>query len=846
MNEQEKQIWLQNAPKLIERARSMANRIDAWGGYYQKGGSWKITTRKQGEQKSDYYPASDFIKEITNHYDLGTPIGLHSGGPDSTCKWGVWDYDSHDGDKVLPDPLPILLHDYATLKAQGVKAIMECSGNGSYHMWVFFNTPTNMRDLHFWGKQFPHEFFPKQEKIWERCKYGNWIRLPGKHKSKETLSYFLNPDGSPMATQIGIDLWLNPPLNDFNFKAPEEIIKPRVKHTEVVKVKAPSIERPEIIVIPEITRFYEKLSARYDISEISGVEKIIQLAKIQIEEVKDFYISLVSPYAHEYKDGYVPNTFRVHESLNFSTLHNSDDVFKGMNVETFIYNFCHKLFLQILDDIEKEPRDVPHMTDVEWSIYTSKLLFTKDNLGTYLYDSITDAHYTYSEDRWKKLNNDTEAEDIVDRFLDREIIAQKAYVQLRREMQKKKNPEIKEKDLYPAAQSRKPLSPYVYESVRRNHSTALTEKTVALTLKNGVYEQTPNPDLMVFRNMTYNPFTKDAYYNTPKIFDPSGRSYNLRLDADEPTYTLNWLNQIFDGDQEKVNGILDMLAECMFPQMQWQYIHYLYGVPRSGKGVITRLAEKLVGDMFVGVDDESIQNDFGCEEFIGKRLIVFNDMPERLPANVINIIKRISGGDTISINQKHKPHVSMKIPARMLFSGNSIFNLSDKTGAIEARLRVVKFTNSFAETMSPEVEVNVHNELELLAPYLLKRLPDIRKYGITKNTDTKEVCRDITENSNPVKNFANSLLWGTEYYVNTTDLYQIYVQWAKDNGIIPAQIETNRKFHQLFNDKRLSIKNHGKDRFVGCMPTIEMVEAWASTRKEFVDTSYLKNQLDTI
>jgi hypothetical protein len=133
-------------------------------------------------------------------------IGLHTTAPDNTSRWGAVDVDAHgDSGNDPAANLAAALAWHARLRGVGLVPLLTSSnGAGGYHLRVLFGAPVptpHVYGLMRWlvtdhaecGLPLP-ETFPKQPQI-APGRYGNWLRLPGRHHTREHWSHVWDGGG---------------------------------------------------------------------------------------------------------------------------------------------------------------------------------------------------------------------------------------------------------------------------------------------------------------------------------------------------------------------------------------------------------------------------------------------------------------------------------------------------------------------------------------------------------------------------------------------------------------------------------------------------------------------------
>lgn len=183
--------WSARADELAKWIRDrLIMRSDAWGAYGTDG-----PYTAKGDL-SDTKLRQHFRATRSNHV-----IGLHTGspGPEATAKWIACDIDAHDGQVSDPEAnWRAAEHWYTQLvDCNFTPLLTDSNGAGGYHLRVIFSDAIPLHVAHYFAnwifateEGFPSvEVFPKQSQLAgpdaEDGRYGNWLRVPGRHHSRE-------------------------------------------------------------------------------------------------------------------------------------------------------------------------------------------------------------------------------------------------------------------------------------------------------------------------------------------------------------------------------------------------------------------------------------------------------------------------------------------------------------------------------------------------------------------------------------------------------------------------------------------------------------------------------------
>jgi hypothetical protein len=179
--------WAAAAEALADWAwASLVNRADAWGRYGGRG-PWTAKGQLDPGMLARHFRAR-------GRADV---IGLHSTSAANTSQWGAVDIDWHGPTSTAPAAnLRAALTWYALLAQRGHRPLLTSSnGLGGYHLRVLLAGPAATPRVYHYLRQLvadhrahgmaaPPETCPKQPAI-PPGGWGNWLRLPGRHHSRE-------------------------------------------------------------------------------------------------------------------------------------------------------------------------------------------------------------------------------------------------------------------------------------------------------------------------------------------------------------------------------------------------------------------------------------------------------------------------------------------------------------------------------------------------------------------------------------------------------------------------------------------------------------------------------------
>ena len=130
----------------------------------------------------------------------------------------------------------------------------------------------------------------------------------------------------------------------------------------------------------------------------------------------------------------------------------------------------------------------------------------------------------------------------------------------------------------------------------------------------------------------------------------------------------------------------EIMGDILMGDLRQRSFYAFLGKGFAGKSAVVEGAfEGLVGEHNrCAVDLAGFAKDFGLEGAIGKKLILVSEagVDFRYSSGIVEKIKRITGGDPISVNRKNKSILSVRLNAKILAVSNHLLRMIDDSGAI--------------------------------------------------------------------------------------------------------------------------------------------------------------------
>lgn len=149
-----------------------------------------------------------------------------------------------------------------------------------------------------------------------------------------------------------------------------------------------------------------------------------------------------------------------------------------------------------------------------------------------------------------------------------------------------------------------------------------------------------------------------------------------QLDAEwksntEPKRFIKFLKSISGGEKEIALRIVETIGYILSP-INSKYFFVMGTAPNSGKSTLGELLRRILGsDLVSSLAPHQLSERFALGDIQGKLLNLSMDLPKgKLNPVTVSIIKQITGGDTIAVEQKYEKIKVIKSNMRFLFASN--------------------------------------------------------------------------------------------------------------------------------------------------------------------------------
>lgn len=257
----------------------------------------------------------------------------------------------------------------------------------------------------------------------------------------------------------------------------------------------------------------------------------------------------------------------------------------------------------------------------------------------------------------------------------------------------------------------------------------------------------------------------------------------------KPHSFLEWLTQVLGDDPEIHRHMWEVIGYLLMTGNPLQKIFLLYGEGGNGKGTMLRVIRALLGranyssiSMHQLVDDR-----FATSGLFGKTANISGDLSSRFLSDP-QILKEITGGDSISASRKFGHSFEFVPYAVPIFASNEFFRTSDNSIGWRRRWEVIDFVKKVEGERALDEQL-LFDDAAGIFNYAMEGLRRVMERGkFAPPQAAQEATTRLHDAADPL------MLWideddavrqGAEQSSPSADVYKRYAGWCRRNGYSP-------------------------------------------------------------
>ena len=285
--------------------------------------------------------------------------------------------------------------------------------------------------------------------------------------------------------------------------------------------------------------------------------------------------------------------------------------------------------------------------------------------------------------------------------------------------------------------------------------------------------------------------------HTPKIFSTNQIPVNVSEEAECPKF-MKFLNDIFDGDEECVNLIQEIMGYCLCSSTKAEKMFIFHGEGANGKSILCSILMEIFGKGASALELGRFKDKFALVGLVDKYVNISteNDQNGKEPYNTENL-KKIVSGDPITVEPKYQNAFTCRVNVKLINSVNRLPLLNGGVSeAIRRRLMIVPFEVTFTDNpqegkkekkKDPFIIDELKKELEGILMFALKGYLRLRmnNYQFSPCKKADAALQHYIEDIDCMRRFVDEMLSPDPHgKINKTKLRESFKEWCREEGFV--------------------------------------------------------------
>lgn len=293
------------------------------------------------------------------------------------------------------------------------------------------------------------------------------------------------------------------------------------------------------------------------------------------------------------------------------------------------------------------------------------------------------------------------------------------------------------------------------------------------------------PDHWVpFLNGLYDPIEDQMIAYKPEFccINQIPHEYNPRSHPPGGQIIEQWLDFITEGKEDDREMLLQFAGLCLTKDTTQQVLLVLCGEAGTGKSVLIRLIEAMVGERNAShISLEELQERFAVVGLMGKTLNSCADLRVDALENVATL-KKVLGEDSLRGERKGRDAFSFRSYAKLIYSTNELPAVKNENSNGFYRRLLVLQMNRKPDHNDPHLFERLINELPYFIHLAVDALQRMYKAGnIAKSQASRAAVERWRQDSDPVHAFLVECCTANNFSLKTrrVDAYEEYIDYCK-------------------------------------------------------------------
>ena len=243
------------------------------------------------------------------------------------------------------------------------------------------------------------------------------------------------------------------------------------------------------------------------------------------------------------------------------------------------------------------------------------------------------------------------------------------------------------------------------------------------------------------------------------------------------------------GDEEALKYLQVMFGYFLTGSTQEEKLFYLYGPPRAGKNLLVDTFRRAIGSQYSAVlPMETFTSAVSTSETVNFRIaavhssrFIFSEESNDFDVMNAAFIKRNTGGGSLQVAHKYKPHFEFTPKYKILIASNFPPKMRIDDDAAWSRLEIVNMPTSHLgkEDKGLKTRLQSQEHLEAVLNWAVDGAIKWYEQGLTPTETMNDTRADIRRSQDYVQEFINECcdLGDKKVFDTVTNLHNGYKEW---------------------------------------------------------------------
>jgi putative DNA primase/helicase len=247
-----------------------------------------------------------------------------------------------------------------------------------------------------------------------------------------------------------------------------------------------------------------------------------------------------------------------------------------------------------------------------------------------------------------------------------------------------------------------------------------------------------------------------------------------------------FIDEIMDGDKAMALFLQKLMGYAITGDMREDMFFFLWGQGCNGKSVFAETIITILGDYACTAMEETFmvkpagKINADLERISDKRLIFTSEINKGSKLDE-SLIKRWSGRDTISVEQKFQIPYDTKPIGKLLFRTNSKPEIEGQDEGIWRRIKLIPFTVSFKDREDRQLDEKLKAEASGILNWLLEGCNLWQKEGLELPPPVEEASAEYRSEQDSLNDFFEACFekGDASYAITKTRAYELYKKYTE-------------------------------------------------------------------